>query len=109
MLKFSIPVPLYIGEGEISRTFNQAEISEDPHAAVEVWIRDIFEPDLVAAYFSHYFAKSEVFAEYRLIILEAIESFYMGLDHVAVMALVPVLEGALRKLRISLCEEKKHH
>ncbi|MER2097967.1 MAG: hypothetical protein ABS977_13705 [Pseudomonas qingdaonensis] len=107
MLKFSIPVPLYIGEGEISRTFNQAEISEDPHAAVEMWIRDIFEPDLVAAYFSHYFAKSEVFTEYRLIILEAIESFYMGLDHVAVVALVPVLEGALRKLQNkSLCEEK---
>lgn len=107
MLKFSIPVPLYIGQGEISKTFNQAEIANDPHSAVEEWIKDIFEPDLVAAYFSHYFAESEVFSEYRLIILEAIESFYMGLDHVAVMALVPVLEGALRKLQNkTLCEER---
>jgi hypothetical protein len=105
MIEYSIPVPLYIGQGDMSKTFYQAANSADAHAEVETWLHDIFEIDLVSAYFLNYFSKSDVFKNYRLIILEAIESFYMGLDHVAVMALIPVFEGALRNLQNLMLEE----
>ncbi|UVL89467.1 hypothetical protein [Pseudomonas sichuanensis] len=105
LLPFGIPIPLYLGQGEMSNGINKAINSEDPSAAMEEWLHNIFEIDLVAAYFLNFFSKSESLKEYRLIILEAIESFYMGLDHAAIMSLIPVFEGGLRNLQNLLLEE----
>lgn len=107
MLPYGIPVPLYLGQGEISAGFHAAANSKDPANAVEKWLNDIFEMDLVAAYFLRFFSKSEALKDYRVIIFEAIESFYMGLDHVAIMSLIPVVEGGLRNLQSLVLGEDK--
>lgn len=107
MLPYGIPVPLYLGQGDMSQSFHKATTSQHPDAAVEKWLYDIFEIDLTAAYFLNYFSKSEALKDYRLIIFEAIESFYMGLDHAAIMSLIPVFEGGLRNLQNLLLDEDK--
>lgn len=61
----------------------------------------------MSAYFLNYFSKSEALKDYRLIIFEAIESFYMGLDHAAIMSLIPVFEGGLRNLQNMMLDENK--
>jgi len=107
MLPYGIPVPLYLGQGDMSRSFHGAAVSEDPTTSVEKWLHDIFDMDLAAAYFLRFFSKSEALKDYRLIIFEAIESFYMGLDHVAIMSLIPVFEGGLRNLQNLILDEDK--
>ncbi|MCF5666253.1 hypothetical protein GIV47_14910, partial [Pseudomonas marginalis] len=99
MLPYGIPVPLYLGQGDMSRSFHKATSARDPASAVENWLNNIFEMDLAAAYFLNYFSKSDALKDYQLIILESIESFYMGLDHSAIMSLIPVFEGGLRNLQ----------
>lgn len=107
MLDYGIPVPLYLGQGDMSGSFHKAADSDDSSSAVEDWLRGIFEIDLAAAYFLNYFSKSEALKDYRLIIFEALEAFYMGLDHAAIMCLLPVFEGGLRNLQNSILEEDK--
>lgn len=107
MLSYGIPVPLYLGQGEMTMGFHEATTSNDPTAAVEKWLYEIFEIDLAAAYFVNFFSKSEALKDFRLIIFEAIESFYMGLDHAAIMSLIPVFEGGLRNLQNALLDEDK--
>lgn len=107
MLNYGIPVPLYLGQGEMTEGFHKSTASKDPAAAVEKWLYKIFEIDLVSAYFLNFFSKSEALKEYRLIIFEAIESFYMGLDHAAIMSLIPVFEGGLRNLQNMILDENK--
>ena len=105
MLSYGIPVPLYLGIGEMSESLHLATNAKNPSAAVDQWLYDIFEMDVAAAYFVNYFSKSAALKNYRLIILESIEAFYMGLDHVAIMALIPVFEGGLRNLQKLLLNE----
>ncbi len=105
MLPYGIPVPLHLGQGDMSNSFHKATSSRDPARAVEEWLYGIFEMDLTAAYFLNYFSKSEALKDYRLIILESIESFYMGLDHSAIMSLIPVFEGGLRNLQNQVLDE----
>lgn len=107
MLNYGIPVPLYLGQGDMTEGFHKSTASKDPAAAVEKWLYEIFEIDLASAYFLNYFSKSEALKEYRLIIFEAIESFYMGLDHAAIMSLIPVFEGGLRNLQNIILDENK--
>lgn len=105
MLNYGIPVPLYLGQGEMSGSFHKATACDNPAVAVESWLRGIFDSDLAAAYFLNFFSKSEALKDYRLIIFEAIEAFYMGLDHAAIMCLLPVFEGGLRNLQNGILGE----
>lgn len=107
MLDYGIPVPLYLGQGDMIAAFHKSTASKDPAAGVEKWLYEIFEIDLVSAYFLNYFSRSEALKDYRLIIFEAIESFYMGLDHVAIMSLIPVFEGGLRNIQNKMLEGNK--
>ena len=38
-------------------------------------------------------------SNYKAILFEAIEAFYLGYDHIAIMSLFPVFEGGLRNLQ----------
>lgn len=57
---------------------------------------------MALTYFQRYFALSNSFKEYKTIIFEAIEAYYMGMDHVAIMSLIPVFEAGLRKIQNSV-------
>ncbi|MBK0058272.1 hypothetical protein IAE40_06480 [Pseudomonas sp. S44] len=99
LLEYASPVPLYLGQGQLSSTLYEAHRSPKPHQAVDQWLEDIVEIELLITYFLRYFSNSEALKDYRLIIFEAIEAFYMGLDHIAIMSLLPVFEGGLRNVQ----------
>ncbi|UTL80429.1 hypothetical protein [Pseudomonas putida] len=105
LLEYASPVPLYLGQGELSRTLYEAHKSSRPHQAVDQWLEDIVEIELLVTYFIRHFSNSEALKNYRLIIFEAIEAFFMGLDHIAIMSLLPVFEGGLRNVQNLVLKE----
>lgn len=107
MSEFGIPIPLFLGQGQMSNSFHEASVNYPPGNFADKWLYDIFEPGVITAYFHTYFSNSEALKSYRLIIWEAIESFYMGMDHIAIMSLIPVFEGGLRNLQNQLLKEDK--
>lgn len=42
MLDYGIPVPLYLGQGDMTESFHKSTASKDPAAAVEKWLNEIF-------------------------------------------------------------------
>ncbi|NWC82656.1 hypothetical protein HX798_20535 [Pseudomonas putida] len=98
LLEYAIPLPLHMGYGDALKGFYDAKRSQQSNA-VDKWFYEHFEIRLATAYFSQYFCHSEALKDYRLIIFEAIEAFYMGLDNIAIMSLFPVFEGGLRNLQ----------
>ncbi|MGI2056911.1 hypothetical protein BM607_006650 [Shewanella sp. SACH] len=102
MLGLAIPVPLYIGEGTISEEIHEINQSKAPLDDSDQWLHSNFSIEVALTYFQRYFALSNSFKEYKTIIFEAIEAYYMGMDHVAIMSLIPVFEAGLRKIQNSV-------
>ena len=95
-LKMKIPLPLFIGQGDLSRQIHSLNNSD---AAADDWLIDLFSPVVASTYVLKYFEKSQALLPYIQIIYESLEAYFMGLDHVAVMALLPVVEGGLRNVQ----------
>lgn len=89
-----IPIPLFIGQGKLTSALH--ELSELPEISTNEWLEDIFTPGVASIYVLEYFEKSAALRPYLQIIYESIEAYFMGLDHVAIMGLLPVVEGGLR-------------
>lgn len=102
MLGLAIPVPLYIGEGTISKEIHEINQSNTPLKDCDQWLHSNFSIEAALTYFQRYFSVSNSFKEYKTIIFEAIEAYYMGMDHVAIMSLIPVFEAGLRKIQNSV-------
>lgn len=95
-LQMKIPLPLFIGQGDLSRQIHNLNNSD---AAADEWLIDLFTPAVASIYVLRYFDKSQALAPYLQIIYESVEAYFMGLDHVAIMALLPVIEGGLRNVQ----------
>lgn len=65
---------------------------------LEAWLSRLYEPESLAAMVSIRYPETPIICEYKKTIAEAIEAHFLGLHHVAVGGLVPVLEGAGREL-----------
>lgn len=102
MLSLAIPVPLYIGEGTISKDIHEINQSNTPLNDSDQWLHSNFSIEVALTYFQRYFAVSNSFKDYKTIIFEAIEAYYIGMDHVAIMSLIPVFEAGLRKIQNSV-------
>lgn len=102
MLDLAIPVPLYIGEGAISKEIHEICQSNTPLADSDKWLHNSFSIETALTYFHRFFSRSSSFKEYKTIIFEAIEAYYMGMDHIAIMSLVPVFEAGLRNIQNSI-------
>lgn len=102
MLGLAIPVPLYIGEGTISKEIHEISQSSTPLNDSDRWLHSNFSIEVALTYFQRYFAVSNSFKEYKTIIFESIEAYYMGMDHLAIMSLIPVFEAGLRKIQNSV-------
>lgn len=102
MLGLAIPVPLYIGEGTISKEIHEISQSSTPLYDSDRWLHSNFSIEVALTYFQRYFAVSNSFKEYKTIIFESIEAYYMGMDHLAIMSLIPVFEAGLRKIQNSV-------
>src|SRR5690606_29018758 len=85
MLDLAIPVPLYIGEGTISREISEVNLSKNPRKKSDEWLHNNFSIEVALTYFLRYFSKSNSFKDYKTIIFESIEAYYMGMDHIAIM------------------------
>jgi len=68
---------------------------------LEQWLSKLYGADGLAAMVCSRYPITPVIAEYKETISESIEAHFLGLHHVAVAGLVPVIEGAGRELLAS--------
>lgn len=68
---------------------------------LEKWLAHLYGADGLAAMVCSRYPITPVIAEYKETIAESIEAHFLGLHHVAVAGLVPVIEGAGRELLAS--------
>lgn len=102
IINFSIPLPLFIGQGTLSKDIFEIINSGNPEEMANKWLHKIFTVETAIAYFNKYLSVSDSFKEYKAIIFEAIEAYYIGMDHVAIMALLPVFEAGLRNIQYKI-------
>jgi hypothetical protein len=74
------------------------EISQTKEMNLEVLLKRIYTHDHLAAMVTSRYPIVPHISEYKKIISEAIEAHFLGLHHVAVSGLIPVIEGAGRKI-----------
>lgn len=72
--------------------------SIDHQNMLEIALKDMYWPERLAAMSIHRYTETPVLMLYKNIISESIEAHYLGLDHIAVSGLLPVIEGAARLL-----------
>ncbi|WHH52876.1 hypothetical protein QFA96_12305 [Pseudomonas sp. Ap32] len=58
----------------------------------------VYSPANLASMVTERYPKTPFIQNYKLIISEAVQAHFMGLDHVAVAGLMPVIEGAAKKI-----------
>lgn len=68
---------------------------------LEIFLAQLYSPLALAAMVTTRYPETPFVQDYRAIIAEAVEVHCMGLHHVAVAGLLPVVEGAARKLAAS--------
>jgi hypothetical protein len=107
ILPVTVPLPLYMGEGDTNKQLHRVMNSSDPVGAANKWLLDVFSIDVAMTYFNKYFLASNYFRDYKAIIFEAIEAFYLGMDHIAIMSLMPVFEAGLRNSQEQILCVKK--
>jgi len=109
-LPLSFPVPLHVvGEGGLIEAIHEINRAENPKEAADFWLNEYFAPEIAATYFNKFFSKSESLKDYRLIVFEALEAYYIGMDHVAIMSLIPVFEAGLRNIQDSRLETEPNN
>lgn len=99
MVALKIPTPLYLGQGLMDKDIFNILKESEPLTTSNKWLFDVFSLEVAIAYFRNYFIKSDCLSNYKAILFEAIEAFYLGYDHIAIMSLFPVFEGGLRNLQ----------
>lgn len=65
---------------------------------LEAWLSIIYSPENLATMVSERYAVTPYVNDYKTIIAEAVEAHFLDLNHVAVSGLMPVIEGAGKKL-----------
>ena len=65
---------------------------------LEAWLSQVYSPDHLAAMVSERYSVTPYINEYQGIIAQSVEAHFLGLDHVAVSGLMPVIEGAGKKI-----------
>jgi hypothetical protein len=68
---------------------------------LEIWLARIYSPNYLAAMVSERYCITPFVKDYTIIIAEAVEAHFLGLNHIAVSGLMPVIEGAGKKLASS--------
>ncbi|WP_298729256.1 hypothetical protein [uncultured Pseudomonas sp.] len=96
-------IPPYVTLGYLSLLAKEIHVkgpsfSQDDLAAA---LSLIYSADNLAAMVTERYPITPFINEYKEIISESIQAHFLGLDHVAVAGLMPVIEGAGRKLTAS--------
>ncbi|WP_282346384.1 hypothetical protein [Pseudomonas sp. PS01301] len=96
-LESKIPLPLFMGFGDMESQIHS--VQKAGGAAADLWLAKIFTPAVASVYMRRYFENSHALSPYIQIIYESVEAYFMEMDHVAIMALLPVIEGGLRNVQ----------
>lgn len=93
-------IPPYVMLGFLGRLANDISVkgSNFTQGDLEAWLSQVYSPDHLAAMVSERYSVTPYINEYQGIIAQAVEAHFLGLDHVAVSGLMPVIEGAGKKL-----------
>ncbi|HEK2500649.1 hypothetical protein CJT82_17120 [Pseudomonas aeruginosa] len=67
-----------------------------------------YSPENLAAMVTERYPVTPFVQDYKIIISEAVQAHFMGLDHVAVSGLMPVIEGVARKLAVDRQVDHDH-
>lgn len=108
-IPFSLPIPLHLGQGQVDQAISEISHASNPKDAADYWLNEIFCPEIAATYFNKYFSNSNSLKDYRIIIFEAIEAYYLGMDHLAIMSLIPVFEAGLRNIQNSMLSTQQNN
>lgn len=93
-------LPPYVTMGFLSKLASEIHKSGSifTQENLESWLRQIYEPENLAAMVCVRYPETPIICDYKETISEAIEAHFLGLHHIAVGGLVPVIEGAGREL-----------
>lgn len=96
-------IPAYVQMREIHSlvdkiSSSQGRFSQDD---LEKELAQIYNPINLAAMVCHRFPDVPIIQDFRITIEEAIEAHFMGLHHIAVSGLVPVIEGVGRNFIVA--------
>ncbi|OOE78404.1 hypothetical protein BZG73_15915 [Salinivibrio siamensis] len=89
-------VPPYVQMGYLDKIAE--DISKNNDSNLESLLSRIYTHDHLAAMVKHRYPIAPHISDYKLIIAEAIDAHFLGLHHVAVSGLIPVIEGVGRKI-----------
>lgn len=89
-------IPPYVSIGFLGRMVEKIDDARGSYAQgdLEMMLSLIYAPESLAAMVLHRYAITPCVKEYAEIISESVLAHFSGLDHVAVVGLLPVIEGA---------------
>jgi hypothetical protein len=96
-------IPPYVGVAQISHIAAIIDRSDRSGVAfglteLERILSAIYSPEMLASMVVDRYPKTPVIEDFQKIIAESVEAHFLKLDHVASSGLVPVVEGATRRL-----------
>jgi hypothetical protein len=96
-------IPPYVSLGFLSHLSNEISAKRRAFSQedLEAWLSITYSPENLAAMVSERYTATPFVNDYKTIIAEAVEAHFLGLNHVAVSGLMPVIEGAGKKIAAS--------
>lgn len=91
-------LPAYVQVGFLERVAKQIDDDVVCEKTLEPYLAQIYSPENLAAMVSERYHTVPFVNEYQEIISESVEAHFLGLDNIAVSGLMPVIEGAGKKL-----------
>ena len=91
-------IPSYVQLGFLGRIAKQINDDNVCESTLAPYLAQIYSPENLSSMVSERYHAVPFINEYHEIIAESVESHFLGLNHIAVSGLMPVIEGAGRKL-----------
>ncbi|PPK62871.1 hypothetical protein B0F89_10169 [Malaciobacter marinus] len=89
-------IPPYVRIGYLIDIIKDVNLNE--HNNLEELLSHIYNADGLSAMVVHRYPFVPIISEYSQIISESIKAHFLGLHHIAVSGLIPVVEGVARKI-----------
>lgn len=97
--KIGFFIPPFVNFGTLSQIIRDTSQSQGfSQSHIESALKKIYTPGHLAAMVISRYPKTPIVQQYKAIISESIEAHFLGLNHVAVAGLIPVIEGTARQL-----------
>ena len=93
-------IPPYVSMGFLGNLVNTINGSKNSFSQndLQTFLAGLYSSDNMSAMVTERYPITPYISPYKKIISESVEAHFLGLDHIAVSGLMPVIEGAGRKL-----------